>query len=176
MLLFPLDQQVSQYVNQINSSCEAGTIRVRYARYVDDMVILASDPTVLAHIEEMIHTYLRTIELELSPKTDHSSAVDKEEARWWLLDERGGLGVSAAQMAPEDTLDELWGSGYEPYMVDRHDALNILKSAADILAVPGRFDEAFTACFRTENVRYRDVSRLAALLLEHLLTSVMSLS
>lgn len=171
VLLFPLDYQVTQYVNQVNSSCEAGAIRVRYARYVDDMVILSSDPSVLAHIEEMIHTYLRTIELELSPKTDHSSAVDKEEARWWLLDERGGLGVSAAQMAPEDTLDELWGSGYEPYVVDRHDALNILKSAADILAVPGRFDEAFTACFRTENVRYRDVSRLAALLLEHLLTS-----
>ena len=171
VLLFPLDRQVSQYVERINSSCEAGQIRVRYARYVDDMVILASDPAVLAGIEEMIHTYLRSIELELSPKTDHADAVDKEEARWWLLDERGGLGVSAAQLTPEDTLNELWGSGYEPYVVDRHDALNILKGAADILAEPGRFDEAFTACFRTENVRYRDASRLAALLLEHLLIS-----
>ena len=169
VLLFPLDRKVSQYVNQINAGCEVGRIRVRYARYVDDMVILASDPAVLANIEEMIHTYLREIELELSPKTDHPSAVDKEEARWWLLDERGGLGVSASQMAPEDILDELWGDGYEPYVVDRHDALNILKSAADILAAPERFDEAFAACFRTENIRYRDVSRLAALLLEHLI-------
>lgn len=171
ILLFPLDRQVSQYVNQINSSCEIGQIQVRYARYVDDMVILASDPVVLANIEEMIHTYLRAIGLELSPKTDHSDAVGKEEARWWLLDERGGLGVSATQLVPEDTLDELWGDGYEPYMVNRRDALNILRCAADILAESERFDEAFTACFRTENIRYRDASRLAALLLEHLLMS-----
>ncbi len=98
VLLFPLDRQVSQYVNQINSVCVDGKIRVRYARYVDDMVILTSDPAALAHLEEMIHIYLRTIELELSPKTDHADAVDKDEARWWLLDERGGLGVSGTQL------------------------------------------------------------------------------
>ncbi len=172
VLLFPLDRQVSLYVNQINSVCADGKIRVRYARYVDDMVILASDPSVLSHLEEMIHTYLRAIGLELSPKTDHANAVDKEDAQWWLLDERGGLGVSGTQLAPEDTLNELWGYGYDPLMVDRHDALNILKGAVDILAAPPeRFDEAFTACFRTENIRYRDVCRLAAFLLEHLLTS-----
>ncbi len=171
ILLFPLDKKVSQYVNQMNGNCKDGEIRVRYARYVDDMVILSSDPTALADIEEMIHTHLRSIELELSPKTDHSDAVEKDEARLWLVDERGGLGVSALQLIPEDTLDNLWSDGYEPYVVDRHDALNILKSAADILAAPDRFDEAFIACFRTENVRYRDASRLAAFILEHLLNA-----
>ncbi len=170
VLLFPLDREVSQYINQVNSACETGTIRVRYARYVDDMIILASDPAVLAKIEGIINDRLGALGLELSPKTDHPDAVEKEEARWWLLDERGGLGVSAAGFVPEDTLDELWGTGYEPYVVDRHDALNILKSAADILDAPERrFDEALTACFRTENVRFRDASRLAALLLEYLL-------
>ncbi len=78
----------------------------------------------------------------------------------------------APSFAPDDTLNELWEYGYEPLMVDRHDTLNILKSAADILASPPeRFDEAFIACFRTENVSYRDACRLSALLLEYLLAS-----
>ena len=172
ILLFPLDQAVSRYVNEVNAQCDPDHIRIRYARYVDDMVILASDRKALANVERIIHEHLYKIGLELSPKTDHPDAVDKEEAHWWLVDQRGGFGVSASQLAPEDTLGELWGMGGEPYAVNRHDALSILKCAGDILdsAKQEQFNEAFLSCFRTEEIRYRDSVRLSVFLLEHLIT------
>lgn len=172
VLLFPLDRAVSQYVNEINAQCAPEHIRIRYARYVDDMVILTTDRTALADAERIIQEQLYKLGLELSPKTDHPDAVDKEEAHWWLVDQRGGFGVSASHLAPEDTLDELWGMGGEPYAVNRRDALNILKGARDILdsARQEQFDEAFLSCFKTEEIRYRDSVRLSAFLLEHLIS------
>lgn len=171
VLLFQLDRTVLQYVNEINAQSGEGRILVRYARYVDDMVILAADRAILTNVERIIQEQLYKLGLELSPKTDHPDAVDSDEAYEWLVDQRGGLGVSGSSLAPDDPLEELWGTGYPPYSVNRRDALSILRGARDILeqAKLDEFREAFIACFKTEEIRYRDVMRLAAFALEHLI-------
>lgn len=171
VLLFQLDRTVLQYVNEINVQCGEGRILVRYARYVDDMVILAADRAILTNVERIIQEQLYKLGLELSPKTDHPDAVDSDEAYEWLVDQRGGLGVSGSSLAPDDPLEALWGTGYPPYSVNRRDALSILRGARDILeqAKLEEFREAFLACFKTEEIRYRDVMRLAAFTLEHLI-------
>lgn len=171
VLLFQLDQAVLQYVNEVNAQCEEGRIQVRYARYVDDMVILAANGAILTNVERIIQEQLYKLGLELSPKTDRPDAVNSEEAYEWLVDQKGGLGISASSLTPDDPLEEIWGTGYAPYSVNRRDALSILRGAGDILdrARPGEFEEAFLACFKTEEIRYRDVMRLAAFALEHLI-------
>lgn len=126
--LFPVDQKVAEVVRQANAGCEGGKIRARYARYVDDMIIIASTPEILLKIKGEIAAQLYDFGLSLSPKTDAEDGISKEEAYDWTIEERGGFGVSAGFDMADDSYESLM-EDYEDYEVtDRRAALRLLQS------------------------------------------------
>ena len=170
IVLFPLDHAVSTYIKQVNSSCKNGMIHACYARYVDDMIIFTDDYEVLCDIERLIVDELHRLKLAPSPKTDHASSISREDASFWLLDEKGGFGVSDPNIAPEDVFENcFYGSPVD--VTNRRDALKMLRAGNDILESERseKIEDLFHSCMRVEDIRYNDVVRLSAFVLEYLL-------
>lgn len=138
--LFPLDRALSELVAQLdrNASEEQGEVLQEnqissfrgavYARYVDDMVIIARTGRDLAQLREAIEQQLSLIGMELSPKTDLLPVMDEAAVREWLTDRRGaGLGVSGPFEGPPANsplaILEPLAAGRE---TDRSDSLRVL--------------------------------------------------
>ncbi|MBB5351619.1 DNA primase catalytic core [Haloferula luteola] len=138
--LFPLDRALSELVakfdrqaseEQGESTREGQVSSVRgavYARYVDDMVIIARSGQDLARLRTAIEQQLALVGMELSPKTEPLPVMDEAKVREWLTDRRGaGLGVSGPfegppGNAPLSLLEPLADAGE----TDRSDSLRIL--------------------------------------------------
>ncbi|OUQ28335.1 hypothetical protein B5E77_03325 [Lachnoclostridium sp. An131] len=175
VLLFDLDRQIYDIVQEVNRKCEEGKIAVRYCRYVDDMIIIASDPLVLLRIKDTISGILYDLGLELSNKTDEEESVSKDEAFDWTVSARGGLGVSAGFDMADDSLESVIDDcdGYD--VVDRREALRLLSGALR----PGLYEteenrafqetvseaQLLNIIFQTEEIRINDIIRFAELLI-----------
>lgn len=171
--LFSLDQKVQKIVKEVNQGCEEGKIRARYARYVDDMIIVASSPAVLLRIKGAVATRLYEMNLSLSPKTDEEDGISKEDAIDWTMEERGGFGVSAGFDMPDDTIESLMDE-YEDYEVtDRRGALKLLQSSLNALLYEGMVEQEgswerfFTVFFQTREIRYLDIVRFSEMMIYH---------
>ncbi len=169
--LFSLDKMVWEMVEQANRDCENGRINARYARYVDDMIIIASSPVILMEIKAAIAAHLYDIQLSLSPKTEAADGITKEEANEWTLMERGGFGVSALSDMPEDTIDSLMEE-YEVFEeTDRRGALKLLQSNLYSLLYEGvalkdvNFERLLKVVFQTTEIRYQDVVRFSEMMI-----------
>jgi len=169
--LFPVDQKVAEVVREANAGCEDGKIRARYARYVDDMIIIASTPEILLKIKGKIAAKLYDFGLNLSPKTDAEDGISKEEAYDWTIEERGGFGVSAGFDMADDSYESLM-EDYEDYEVtDRRAALRLLQSNMyDLLYEGIEEDEDISSqfidvFFQTEDIRYNDIVRFSEMLI-----------
>lgn len=170
--LFPLDKAVSKYVNKINNrkskESNDGKLAIRYARYVDDMVIISTNSDYLNDIKDIIIDELSEVELSLSNKTDDADMVDKEEAFEWLIDERGGLGASGISDAPEESTEDIITDYQSFETIDRREALKVLQNM--VYDFPEDNREDFTEIFfRTQEVRYTDIKRFATFLLRHII-------
>ena len=128
--LFPLDKKIQERVNQINGDQKENSnqIKVRYCRYVDDMVIVSSSPEYLLQLKDIIESTIYDLGFELSPKTDQEDGVSKEEAIQWTVDERGGLGVSVGFDFPDDSMDSIMDEYIDLERTDRRTLLKLLKS------------------------------------------------
>jgi Reverse transcriptase (RNA-dependent DNA polymerase) len=73
--LFPLDQEANRIIERLNTE----KARVGYARYVDDIVLLADSPTALSEMRESIDRHARALELTLLAKADEIPAMSAEE-------------------------------------------------------------------------------------------------
>lgn len=130
--LFPLDRALSEIVTQLDNAARgAGDKTSRggvYARYVDDMVIIARTASDLARLRAAIEKELSLLGMELNPKTDPMPVMNEADVREWLTDRRGaGLGVSGPfdgppVNAPLALLEPLIDAGE----TDRGDSLLIL--------------------------------------------------
>lgn len=169
--LFSIDQKAAELIRQINAGCEDGKIRVRYARYVDDMIIIASSPENLLMLKRAIAAGLYDLGLSLSPKTEAEDGISKEEAYDWLVEERGGFGVSAGFDLADDSYEALLEE-YEEYEVtDRRGALRLLQSNLYTLLYEGMEDseqsyqQFFEVFFQTKDIRYNDIVRFSEMLI-----------
>ena len=175
VLLFDLDRQIYDIVQEENRRCEEGRIAVRYCRYVDDMIIIASDPLVLLRIKDTISGILYDLGLELSNKTDEEESVSKEEAFDWTVSARGGLGVSAGFDMADDSLESVIDDcdGYD--VVDRREALKLLSGALQPVLYETAENRSFqetvseaqllNIIFQTEEIRINDIIRFSELLI-----------
>lgn len=169
--LFSVDKKVWEIIERVNRNCNENEINARYARYVDDMIVIASSPKILMEIKSVIAEQLYDIGLNLSPKTDDADGITKEEAADWTLEERGGFGVSAGFDMPDDIMDSLMEE-YEEYEVtDRRGALKLLQGNLYSLLYEGiekeetDFEALLGVVFQTEEIRYRDIARFSEMIL-----------
>ncbi len=170
IVLFEMDRKVVQLVDEINGSAPQGTIIIRYARYVDDMIIISSNADALLEIKSLISSELHELGLILSPKTDREDGVSKEEALTWTTDQRGGLGVSAVFDFPDDTLDDVLDELESYETTDRRSALKLLESALfavdkDLFLEETDQNRLLSVLFQTQEIRFADMVRVAELLL-----------
>ena len=179
IVLFPLDKKITEYVNAENKKIIEGEqndiaenrIAVRYARYVDDMVIVSEKPEHLIKIRNIIIDELQGIDLELSTKTDEAEAINKSEAYDWLTDERGGLCVSSVDDFPEDSIESAMEK-YEDFdELNRRNALMFLYNSLFDFDNIDNSDIAkiIEKLFATEELRYSDAIKLAELLIMHVI-------
>lgn len=58
IVLFEIEREVVQLADEINGSAPEGTIIIRYARYVDDMIIISINADALLEIKSLISSEL----------------------------------------------------------------------------------------------------------------------
>lgn len=172
-LLFDLDFSVLMYINDINQLYQKehpDEIAVRYARYVDDMVIVAVKSEYLLDIQEIIAQKLGELELTLSQKTDDAICIEKEDAYDWLISENGGLGVSVASDEAIESAEDIFNLVNESNSIDRRKALSMLNSySMDIsMFTDDTRVEIITTFCKSEEVRFNDIVRFSALYIKYL--------
>ncbi|MDB6108452.1 MAG: hypothetical protein JWR69_202, partial [Pedosphaera sp.] len=172
--LFPLDCVLREMVAQLDSHAqkESGGDKLKrgavYARYVDDMVIVASTAQDLARLRAIIEEHLGRIGLELSPKTEPLPSMSESELREWLTSRRGaGLGVSGPFEGPPvneplSALDPLGDAGD----IDRGKSLTILHHPQFEGPDTSNHDlrEAVAVARRADELRHADLVKAAAML------------
>ncbi len=170
IILFDMDTKVLKMVDEVNESAKEGKIIIRYARYVDDMIIVSTDADALLEMKDLISSELYDMGLLLSPKTDREDGVSKKEALSWTTDQKGGLGVSAVFDFPDDTLEDMLDEFDACEVTDRRSALKLLESALFAVDKEALMDKTYQEhllkiLFQTEQIRFTDMVRIAELLL-----------
>lgn len=92
LALFPLDRAVTRTIegDRLNASPDGkGAARATYGRYVDDLVIITTDESLLNSIEATIGIELRTRGLAMNAKHDRARSMTRRQIREWLLGEHG---------------------------------------------------------------------------------------
>lgn len=121
--LFPADEEAHRFMNRLN----ADRVRVGYARYVDDIVLLADDPATLAEMREAIDSRVRKMELTLLAKADEIPAMSAEDFTSYI---NQGRALAASGLAWEPPLVGDGEPGWEFWSVatttDRQSALQLL--------------------------------------------------
>lgn len=82
--LFGLDQAVSELLSRLNSEGRVAA----YARYVDDIVILANRLTLLEDLQNLIVQQLADVGLSLGAKGEPQQPRSKARTRIWLTEQR----------------------------------------------------------------------------------------
>ncbi|QDV25292.1 CHC2 zinc finger domain-containing protein [Aureliella helgolandensis] len=158
--LFPLDQAVSAAIVELNKGVSIPS--VTYARYVDDMVVIARSKNDLNRIRMLIEKELGKIGLDLSPKVDPLPAMNAIEVQNWLTADRGLVGVSGFSQAPPIVTPILSDDG----CVDRRSALVQLHDPE--LRRPGVTASALSSVvekvLKCVEVRFGDQCHVAALI------------
>lgn len=173
IVLFPLDKKVQEKVEQINGRKGQGehSIKVRYCRYVDDMVIVSSSSESLLQVKDIIESILYDMGFELSEKTDQAEGISKNEALQWTEDERGGLGVSVGFDFPDDSMDSVLDEYIGMERTDRKVLLNLLHSMANMASYEELFGgeivfhDLLKIVFQTEEIRLNDIVRFSKVML-----------
>ncbi|WP_395752682.1 CHC2 zinc finger domain-containing protein [Prosthecobacter sp.] len=167
--LFPLDQTLQKLVESINAQAEIthgkGVRGAVYARYVDDMVLVATTPHDLARMRATVENGLSALGLTISPKTEELPAMSYTELRRWLTEKRGlALGASGPFAGPP-TVEPLgsWEPLADAGEIDRSDSLLVLHapSFTDPETAPEQVIEAVRVALRGENLRHGDKARAA---------------
>ncbi len=177
--LFPLDFALRSMVEQLDLRQQKATGEnarrgAVYARYVDDIVIVALTAKDLAEMRAAIEEQLARIGLDLSPKIGPLPAMTEGQLRDWLTDKRGAaLGASGPFAGPPANeplgICEPLGDAGE---IDRGKSLLLLHDSR--LDPPDTnaylLLEAVSNARRSVDLRHGDLSKAAALLWRAALT------
>ena len=124
--LFPVDLAALELMNKYNVD---GETHLGYARYVDDIIILASSSTLLEELREVVDLKTRTLDLALVAKADAIPPMSADEFSEYINQGRA-LEASGPTWEPPLAGDgeagwEFW-SGTPPS--DRQSALQLLSN------------------------------------------------
>ncbi len=159
--LFPLDQEANRIIERLNTE----KTRVGYARYVDDIVLLADSPTVLSEMRESIDRHARALELTLLAKADEIPAMSAEEFSVYI---NQGRALAASGPAWEPPLIGDGESGWEFWSVapttDRQSALQLLHNVELYKAPVATIIQTVKTALQAPDLRTSELPKAARLL------------
>lgn len=159
--LFPLDQEANRIIERLNTE----RTRVGYARYVDDIVLLADSPAILNEIRESIDRVARSLELTLIAKADEIPAMSAEEFSAYI---NQGRALAASGPAWEPPLVGDGESGWDFWSVapttDRQSALQLLHNVELYKAPFSTIVQTVKTAFQARDLRTSELPKAARLL------------
>nr|WP_255337233.1 toprim domain-containing protein [Pseudomonas aeruginosa] len=159
--LFPLDQEANRIIERLNTE----KTRVGYARYVDDIVLLADSPAALNEMRESIDRIARSLELTLLAKADEIPAMSAEEFSEYI---NKGRALAASGPAWEPPLIGDGESGWDFWSVtpttDRQSALQLLHNVELYKAPSSTIVQTVTTALKAPDLRTSELPKAARLL------------
>lgn len=159
--LFPVDEEASRFMDQVNTD----TTRVGYARYVDDIVLLADDPKILEEMREAIDRCASSLKLKLLAKADEIPAMSAEDFSEYV---NKGRAIAASVPAWEPPLIGDGEAGWEFWSVapttDRQSALHLLHNVELYKAGQLALLQTVKTAFQAADLRASELSKAARLI------------
>jgi DNA primase catalytic core len=159
--LFPVDEEANRFMERLNADRQ----RVGYARYVDDIVLLADDPTTLAEMREAIDRCTRRLELTLLAKADEIPPMSAEDFVSYI---NQGRALAAYGPAWEPPLVGDGDSGWEFWSVtpstDRQSALQLLHNVELYKASQLTLIQTVRTAFQAPDLRTSELSKASRLI------------
>ena len=159
--LFPVDEEAHRFMTRVNIDRK----RVGYARYVDDIVLLADDPVVLADMREAVDQCARKLELTLLAKADEIPAMSPEDFSTYI---NQGRALAASGPAWEPPLVGDGESGWDFWSVapatDRQSALQLLHNVELYKASKSTLLKTVRTAFQAPDLRASELPKAARLI------------
>ncbi|TWR48027.1 hypothetical protein FIV35_26185 [Pseudomonas rhodesiae] len=172
--LFPVDEEAFRFMSSVNTD----STRVGYARYVDDIVLLAGDPETLANLREAVDRCARKLELTLLAKAEEIPAMSAEDFASYINE---GRALAAYGPAWEPPLVGDGESGWDFWSAapatDRQSALHLLHNVELYKASKSTLIQTVKTAFQASDLRASELPKASRLIwysiaVEHLDTSV----
>ena len=159
--LFPVDEEAYRFMDRLNTD----RVRVGYARYVDDIVLLADSPTILEEMRDAIDRCTRKLELTLLAKADEIPAMSAEDFSDYI---NQGRALAASGPAWEPPLVGDGESGWDFWSVapttDRQSALQLLHNVELYKAPKSMLLQTVKTAFQAPDLRTSELSKAARLI------------
>ncbi|GEM_PF-1188866 len=110
--LFPLDSELRKVLDKLNES--GGLVRAGYARYVDDIFLIADSPEILEELRSAVEDACARLRLEAIPKGEMASRMSPEEFKELLTEGKALVGSGPSREIGLLTLGD-GESGFETW-------------------------------------------------------------
>lgn len=159
--LFPIDEEAYRFMERLNTD----RVRVGYARYVDDIVILADDPETLEEMRGAFDRIAKRLELTLLAKADEIPAMSAEDFTAYI---NKGRALAASGPAWEPPLvgdgETGWGFWSVTAETDRQSALQLLHNVELYKASKSVLLQTVKTAFQAADLRTSELSKAARLI------------
>ncbi|MDN3219306.1 CHC2 zinc finger domain-containing protein [Pseudomonas nunensis] len=159
--LFPIDEEAYRFMSLLNVDSK----RVGYARYVDDIVLLANDPATLAELREAVDRCARKLELTLLAKADEIPAMSAEDFVSYINE---GRALAAYGPAWEPPLVGDGESGWDFWSAapatDRQSSLQLLHNVELYKASKATLLQTVRTAFQAPDLRASELPKAARLI------------
>ena len=159
--LFPIDEEAYRFMSKLNTD----TRRVGYARYVDDIILLAGDLETLSDLREAVDRCARKLELTLLAKADEIPPMSAEDFATYI---NQGRALAAYGPAWEPPLVGDGESGWDFWSVapatDRQSALQLLHNVELYKASKSQLLLTVKTAFQAPDLRASELPKAARLI------------
>lgn len=154
--LFPLDQQARKLMGKCNTEGR----RIGYARYVDDLVLLADSADLLTEMRRVIEGSARALGLSLVAKADDIPVLPANEF-YKQLNEGRAFAASGPAWEPPMIGDgeQGWGLWAETTDTDRQSALQIFRNSGLFRDSGDGIAQAVSTAFKAKDLRPSELAK-----------------
>jgi len=160
--LFPLDAAALELMEKYNVD---GKVRIGYARYVDDIVLLAESTSLLDELRDVLSSKARGLELSLLAKAGKIPPMTSEE---FSIYANQGRALEVSGLAWEAPLvgdgESGWGFWANVVESDRQSALQLLHDVELYKASPESIVQTVRTAFLAPDLRASELAKAARLL------------
>jgi DNA primase catalytic core len=163
IVLFSVDKVMSDEVERINKKYakgDTGSIVATYARYVDDIVLIAPDTSSLIDLQQLFSYEVSKLDLSLSSKTPPLEPQSIDNIKSWLFENRGFGQRPSGDWCPSDVVNNPNSIARAFWLksIDRKQALSLLHDDKMNVSFDAKEIETVinTVVQKYDDLRYRD--------------------